>query len=76
MSGKNHEIANENNYSITDRARPQKKRTKILGRLIALVISLMLALLLRYYVDINLYKAADTPSDLLNIAAVMTEQTV
>ena len=76
MSGKNMENASDNNYSITDRSRPQKKRTRILGRLIALVISLMLALLLRYYVDINLYKEADTPSDLFNIAAVMTEQTL
>ena len=59
MDNKNTEVVNENNYSITDRNRPVKKKRRIFGTIVALVISLLLALILRYYIEVSGRDAAD-----------------
>ena len=53
MANKNIEVINDANYSITDRTRPVKKKRHVLGTVLALVFSLLLALFMRYYVEFS-----------------------
>ena len=60
---KNIEIVGESNYSISAAPRPTaKKKRRILGTIIAILLSLLLSLITRYFVEINLQKAAYTPA--------------
>ena len=59
---KNIEIVSEANYSITGAPRPTtKKKRRIFGTIVAIVLSLLLALIIRYYVELNTIKEAYTP---------------
>ena len=66
MSNKNVEVISDTNYSITGRRRPVKKKRTLFGTVFALIVSLLLALFLRYYVEMSLYGQADVPADLLS----------
>ena len=59
MAKKNVEIINDTNYSITDRSRPVKKKRHIFARIGALVLCLLLALCLRYYIETSEKSASD-----------------
>ena len=50
MPKKNVEIINNTNYKITERNNTEKKQRRVFGSVIALVISLLLALFMRYYI--------------------------
>lgn len=71
MSNKNIEIINDGNYRITTR-RPIKKKRTLFGRILALLISFVLALLVRYYIEIRQYSPAPPPSDLQGYATMQT----
>lgn len=59
---KNIEIVGETNYSISAAPRTTaKKKRRIFGTIVAIVLSLALALITRYFVEIKLQKAAYTP---------------
>ena len=59
---KNIEIVGETNYSISAGPRPtKKKKRRIFGTIVAILISLLLALFTRYFVEIKRQKAAYTP---------------
>lgn len=59
---KNIEIVGETNYSISGSPKPTtKKKRRIFGTILAIVISLLLALFTRYFVEIKRQKAAYTP---------------
>ena len=51
MPRKNVEIINDTNYRITERNHPEKKKRRVFGSIVALVISLLLALFMRYYIE-------------------------
>ncbi len=76
MPNKNVEIISDTNYSITGRARPVKKKRTVFGTILALVISLLMALFLRYYVEVSMFGPADVPADLLKSAVTDTVDTV
>ena len=50
MPKKNVEIINNTNYKITGRNNSEKKQRRVFGSVMALVISLLLALFMRYYI--------------------------
>lgn len=56
MARKNEEVINDTNYSITDRNRPIKKKRRVFGTIVAILLSLLLALFMRYYVEVSIYK--------------------
>ena len=68
MSKKSVEIINDTNYSITDRSRPVKKKRHIFGTIVAIIISLLLALFMRYYIELS-GGADQAESDDKNITA-------
>lgn len=76
MPNKNVEIINDNNYSITGRRRPEKKKRTVFGTIFALLVSLLLALFLRYYVELSMYSAAPPPSDLAERAVTESVDTL
>ena len=53
MPKKNVEIINDTNYSITERSRPVKKKRHVFGTIVAVIISLILALFMRYYIEVS-----------------------
>ena len=59
MSEGNIQVINDTNYSITDRKRPIKKKRHVFGTIIAMIISLLLAMIMRYYVEVS--KTSDKP---------------
>ena len=70
MARKNVELINDTNYSITDRNLPVKKKRRIFGTVVAIVISLLLALFMRYYVEIS------GDADILNSDGTSSDETV
>ena len=69
MSNKNIEIINDGNYRITTRSPIKKKRT-LFGRILALFISFLMALLVRYYIELRQYSPAPPPSDLQSCTTI------
>ncbi len=69
MSNKNIEIINDGNYRITAR-RPIKKKRTLFGRILALLISLILTLLVRYYIEVSKYNQEPPSSDLQGCATI------
>ena len=69
MAQKNVEVINDANYSITDRNRPVKKKRRIFGTILALLLSLVLALFMRYYVEVSVHRNdnADTSSTVAEV---------
>jgi hypothetical protein len=57
---KNHiQNINDTNYSITDKNGPVKKKRHVVGTILALIFSLLLALFMRYYIEKNSIKTPD-----------------
>ncbi len=63
MSNENNiEIVGETNYSITGTPRPTvKKKRRVFGTIIAILLCLILALITRYIAEMNNIKEAYTP---------------
>ncbi|MBE6673449.1 MAG: hypothetical protein E7599_08050 [Ruminococcaceae bacterium] len=63
MAKRNVESVNDTNYSITDRNRPVKKKRRIFGTILALLLSLVLALFMRYYVEVSVHREAENKKE-------------
>ena len=75
MSKKNVEVINDTNYSITDRSHPVKKKRHIFGTIVAILISLLIALFMRYYVEMSGdLKKQETEQNGTNAALQIQEQ--